>query len=72
MVVAVGAVCFQLVDGCRVVVVCQAHPRCRLVDCAVLVRRWHLVVFVVAGQQRLKRLGPHRSQDVPVCQSRHH
>ena len=56
MVVVVGAVRFLLLGGCRVVVVCQTHPRCRLVGDVVLVCRRHLVVFVVAGQQMLYRL----------------
>ena len=37
VVVAVGAVCFLLVGGRRVVVVCQALPCCRRVGCVVLV-----------------------------------
>ena len=61
MVVAVGAVCFQPVDGRRVVVVCQAHPRCRVVDC---------VAFVVSDRPRPKRFGQRPLLDVPVCPSR--
>ena len=72
MVVVVGAVRMPLMGGCRVVVVCQPHPRCRLVEDDVLVCRRHLVVFVLAGQQKLYRLGPHRSPEVPVCRSRRH
>ena len=70
MVVVVGAVRLPLMGGCRVEVVCQTHPRCRLVEDVVRVGRRHLVVFVLAGQQNLYRLGLHRLPEVPVCRSR--
>ena len=61
-----------LMVGCRVVVVCLPHRRCRLVEGVVLVCRRRLVVFVLADQQELYRLGPHRPPEVPVCRSRRH
>ena len=72
VVVAVGAVCFLLVEGRRVVVVCQALPCCRRVGCVVLVWRRRLVAFVVACLLRLMRPGPRPSLLVPACRSRPH
>ena len=71
-VVVAVAVQVPVVVGRRVVVECLSHRRCRLVEDVAVECRRHLVVFVLAGQQRLHRLGPHRSSEVPVCRSRRH